>query len=80
MKKTGSGQAPPLSGLLQALRERLGTISQEQLAHRVGVSWSTVSRWENGKGSPSPLAREKLVALLEEAGLEDRLHELDVGT
>jgi DNA-binding transcriptional regulator YiaG len=80
MKKTGFGKPRPLSGLLRALRERLGAISQEQLAHRLGVSWSTISRWENGKGSPSPLAREKLVALVEEAGLQDRLHELDAGS
>jgi type I restriction enzyme M protein len=62
--------------LLRELRHRLGEVSQEQLARRVGVSWSTISRWENGKGIPSPLAREKLVALLGEAGLEHRMDEL----
>lgn len=66
--------------LLRELRRRLGEVSQEKLAGRVGVSWSTISRWENGKGTPSPLAREKLVALLKEAGLEDRIDELDVST
>ena len=65
--------------LLRELRHRLGDVSQEKLAGRVGVSWSTISRWENGKGTPSPLAREKLVALLKESGLEDRIDELDVG-
>jgi DNA-binding transcriptional regulator YiaG len=53
------------------LRERLGEISQEQLAQRLGVSWSTISRWENGKGTPSPLARGKLNELLKEAGLDE---------
>ena len=80
MKKTRAAKPPHLSELLQALRERLGTISQEQLARRLGVSWSTISRWENGKGVPSPLAREKLVALLKDAGLENRLDELDAGS
>lgn len=64
--------------LLRELRHRLGDASQELLARRVGVSWSTVNRWENGKGAPSPLAREKLVALIKEAGLEDRLDALDL--
>jgi DNA-binding transcriptional regulator YiaG len=43
------------------------------------VSWSTVSRWENGKGVPSPLAREKLATLLKKSGLEARINELGLG-
>jgi DNA-binding transcriptional regulator YiaG len=66
------------SALLRDLRHRLGDISQEQLARTVGVSWSTISRWENGKGVPSPLAREKLLPLLEEARLEGRVEELAI--
>jgi DNA-binding transcriptional regulator YiaG len=68
----------PRTKLLRQLRSRLGELSQEQLAQKVGVSWSTVSRWENGKGSPSPLAREKLVALMKEANLSARMSDLDV--
>jgi putative transcriptional regulator len=64
--------------LLIELRHRLGNVSQEKLAGRMGVSWSTISRWENCKGRPSPLAREKLIALLKEARLDDRIEELDV--
>ncbi len=64
------------SELLRELRHRLGDLSQEQLARRLGVSWSTINRWENGKGAPSPLARDKLVPLLKEAGLERRTPEL----
>jgi DNA-binding transcriptional regulator YiaG len=62
----------PLPELLRSLRKTLGGVSQEQLAHRVGVTWSTVNRWENGRGNPSPLARQKLDQLLEEAGLKGR--------
>ena len=62
---------------LRELRLAAG-LSQEQLARRVGVSWSTINRWENGKGAPSPLAREKLTPLLAEAGLEGRADELAV--
>lgn len=32
-------------------------ISQEALAHELGVSFATVNRWENGKTNPSKLAR-----------------------
>ena len=67
---------PTRAQLLRDLRHLLGDVSQEQLARRVGVSWSTISRWENGRGTPSPLARDKLAALLKEAGLEGRMGEL----
>jgi DNA-binding XRE family transcriptional regulator len=68
----------PRTKLLRELRNRLGGLSQEQLAQKVGVSWSTVSRWENGKGNPSPLAREKLVALIKDAKLSARISDLDL--
>jgi DNA-binding transcriptional regulator YiaG len=62
--------------LLRDLRHAMGEVSQERLARAVGVSWSTINRWENGKGSPSPLAREKLLALLMRHGLKARGAEL----
>jgi len=31
-------------------------LSQEELAHALGVSFATVNRWENGKTAPSKLA------------------------
>ena len=64
------------SSVLRELRHRLGDISQEELARRVGVSWSTINRWENGKGAPSPLAREKLAVLLGKEGLGNRASEV----
>jgi transcriptional regulator with XRE-family HTH domain len=66
------------ANLLRELRQRLGGLSQEELARRAGVSWSTINRWENGKGIPSPLAREKLAVLLSGAGLQARIAELAV--
>jgi len=65
-----------LPQLLRTLRGRLGNVSQEHLAQLIGVSWSTVSRWENRKGRPSPLAREKLAKVLRETGLEYRISDL----
>lgn len=38
------------------VRSQLG-LSQEELAHALGVSFATINRWENGKTSPSKLAR-----------------------
>lgn len=35
-------------------------LTQEQFAGRVGVSYETISRWENGKMQPSPLAIKQL--------------------
>lgn len=32
-------------------------LSQEELAHALGVSFTTVNRWENGKTIPSKLAQ-----------------------
>ena len=41
--------------MIKELRETL-RLTQEQFAAKIGVTFSTVNRWENGKGKPSPLA------------------------
>ncbi|NLV32672.1 MAG: helix-turn-helix transcriptional regulator [Acidobacteria bacterium] len=38
---------------------RLLALSQEELAHALGVSFATVNRWENGKTVPSKLAQRQ---------------------
>ncbi len=43
------------SKMIRQLRADLG-LTQEQFAAKVGVTYSTINRWENGKGKPSPLA------------------------
>ena len=46
-------------------------LSQEDLAHAIGVSFATVNRWENGKSSPSKLARksfDNFCALMKKQG------------
>lgn len=40
---------------VKTLREKLG-FTQEQLAHEIEVTVSTVNRWENGHSAPSRLA------------------------
>ena len=43
------------SKMIRQLRAALG-LTQEQFAAKVGVTYSTINRWENSKGKPSPLA------------------------
>lgn len=45
--------------MVKKLRAKLG-LTQEQFAAKVGVTWSTVNRWENGRGKPSPLAMRQI--------------------
>jgi transcriptional regulator with XRE-family HTH domain len=47
---------------IRGLRFKLG-LTQEQFAAEVGVTFSTVNRWENGRGIPSPLARRRIEEL-----------------
>ena len=48
---------------IRELRDKLD-LTQEQFAAKVGVTWSTVNRWENGRGKPSPLAMRRIEELL----------------
>jgi DNA-binding transcriptional regulator YiaG len=45
-------------GRVKDVRRQLG-LSQEELAHALGVSFATVNRWENGRTLPSKLARNQ---------------------
>ena len=44
---------------VKMLRSKL-KLTQEQMAQRIGVSYSTYNKWENGKCKPSRLAVEKM--------------------
>ncbi|MBU0639904.1 MAG: helix-turn-helix domain-containing protein [Planctomycetes bacterium] len=50
------------SATIKTLRADL-SLTQEQLAAKLGVAFSTVSRWENGRGNPSPLAIKRIEQL-----------------
>ncbi len=52
---------PDYSGRIRDLRLRLG-LTQVQLAERMGVSFASVNRWENGQSRPSGLAWQRLAA------------------
>lgn len=51
---------------IRELREALG-LTQEQFAAKIGMTTSTINRWENGRGVPSPLALKQLEALRKKA-------------
>ena len=53
--------------LVRELRERTG-LTQEKFAAKLGVTYPTINRWENGRARPSPLAMEKIEALLRSMG------------
>ncbi len=46
-----------LVDFIKDVRQQL-TMSQEQLAKALNVSFSTINRWENGKAAPSNLAQK----------------------
>ena len=50
---------------IKELRTALG-LTQEQFAAKVGVTFTTVNRWENNKAKPSPLASQKIEKLQNE--------------
>ena len=51
-----------LGGSIIALRQHLN-MTQEEFAHAIGVTVSTVNRWENGHVEPSRLARKAMEGL-----------------
>jgi DNA-binding transcriptional regulator YiaG len=54
-----------ISKMIKAIRDELG-LTQEQFAHKLGVSFSTVNEWENNKRKPSPLAMRQIEILIKE--------------
>lgn len=44
---------------IKSLRKQLG-LSQEELAKKLGVSFTSVNRWENGQTKPSKLAKRQI--------------------
>lgn len=54
-----------ISKLVKGLRARL-RLTQEQFAQKVGVTYSTVNHWENGKRMPQPFLVRRLLELKQE--------------
>jgi DNA-binding XRE family transcriptional regulator len=59
-----------IPALIRELRQRLD-LTQEQFAQKVGVTYSTVNHWENGKRLPLPFLVKRLVEMKAELDSQD---------
>jgi DNA-binding transcriptional regulator YiaG len=53
---------------IRGIRQRL-RLTQEEFAHAIAVTASTVNRWENAHAAPSRLARRAIAELVTRRGL-----------
>ncbi|MCG2778732.1 MAG: helix-turn-helix transcriptional regulator [Desulfobacterales bacterium] len=53
--------------IVREIRDRTG-LTQEKFAAKLGVTFPTINRWENGRAKPSPLAMQKIEELLRSMG------------
>lgn len=60
-----------IPALIKELRARLD-LTQEQFAQKVGVTYSTVNRWENGRRTPQPFLVRRLIELKQELAHQKR--------
>jgi len=58
------------SDAIKELRKRM-LVSQSELAKKLGVSYATVNRWENGLHEPTYAAKRKLRLLFEKYNIEE---------
>ncbi|MBD1903706.1 helix-turn-helix transcriptional regulator [Trichocoleus sp. DQ-A3] len=56
-----------LTSLVRETRQRLG-LSQTKFAQKLGVSFQSVNRWENGRTKPLPIALKQIEYLLHQMG------------
>lgn len=59
--------AIPFSENLKSFRKH-NRLSQETLAQKIGVSFTTVNRWENGHAMPNQLARKNIENMWHDMG------------
>ena len=56
--------------MLKKYREKV-LLTQTELAKKLGVSFASVNRWENGQFEPTIKAKRKLRDLFKEAGIAE---------
>ena len=54
--------------LVKTMRQKLEQ-TQEQFAREVGVTFSTVNQWENGRRKPQPFLVNRLLEMAAQHGL-----------
>ena len=57
-----------MGDIVRRLRSKLG-LTQEELAHELGITVGTVNRWENGRFRPSKLARSTILEFARKHGV-----------
>jgi putative transcriptional regulator len=63
---------PEIGTIIRRLRQQLG-LTQEEFAHEIAVTVSTVNRWENAHAAPSKLAWKVIHDLARQRGLTEHL-------
>ncbi len=63
---------PQTEDVIRRLRQELG-LTQEEFAHAIAVTVSTVNRWENAHAAPSKLAWKVIRDLARRRGLAGHL-------
>ena len=58
---------PQLANLVRETRQRL-ELSQAKFAAKLGVSFQSINRWENGRTKPLPIALKQIEHLLHQMG------------
>jgi DNA-binding transcriptional regulator YiaG len=68
-RESDPGSTKNLTGpqSIRDLRTQLG-FTQEEFAHAIAVTVSTVNRWENGHAAPSKLAWRAIQTLMKKRG------------
>jgi DNA-binding XRE family transcriptional regulator len=66
-----AGRAGNFPTRVRSVRGRLA-LTQGQLAERIGVSFATINRWENGQSKPTRLAWQQIVDLEEGMAASER--------
>ncbi|MEA5622791.1 helix-turn-helix transcriptional regulator [Nostoc sp. UHCC 0251] len=69
IKKPLAIKQPEVGQIIHDLRLASG-LTQEQLAAQLGVTYSTINRWENGRSKPSPMAMKLIEQKLDEMGTQ----------
>jgi len=67
IKKPLTINQPEVGKLIRELRLSIG-LTQEQFAAELGVTYSTINRWENGHTKPLPMAMKQIEAMLHSLG------------
>lgn len=60
-------QAVQIADMVRETRQHLG-LTQEEFALKLGVSYQSVNRWENGRTKPLPIAINRIKQILSSTG------------